>query len=53
MFVWQPVGLELKREVQDNQWVRWADGIPTERDRMIATGINFNETGTLWEGCGP
>lgn len=30
-----------------------ADGIPTEVDRTVATGVNFNETGTPWEGHGP
>lgn len=29
---------------------RWADGIPIEADRTVATGVSFNETGTPWEG---
>ena len=30
-----------------------ADGIPTEVGRMVATGVNFNESGTPWIGPGP
>lgn len=38
MFIWQP-----------DELVPWADGIPSEADRMVATGVSVNASGTPWD----